>query len=108
MRGQTLFNELTTNDEKPTSLGLRGRNKVLISIRNECLLYRYYYYARLVKSNFPDTLKCLSEEFFLSERTIVDILSNEGVKLKRITDEKMSIKKLIEKFNHLKWKTNEK
>lgn len=53
----------------------RGRDKTLISIRDEKLLRRYYYWTEVQRLRFDDALKILSrEEFFLSEDRIMAII----------------------------------
>ena len=53
----------------------RGRNKTLISLRDEKLLRRYYYWTEVQRLRFDDALKILScDEFFLSEDRIMAII----------------------------------
>ena len=53
----------------------RGRNKSLISLRDEKLLRRYYYWTEVQRLRFDDALKILSrDEFFLSEDRIMAII----------------------------------
>lgn len=53
----------------------RGRDKTLISIRDEKLLRRYYYWTEVQRLRFDDALKILSrDEFFLSEDRIMAII----------------------------------
>jgi hypothetical protein len=56
----------------------KGRNRALVSKRNKALLERYYYWTNEKRVRFDDVLGKLSEEFFLSEDRIVDILRKEG------------------------------
>lgn len=53
----------------------KGRNKHLISCRDEMLLRRYYYWTEVQRRRFDDALKILSEkEFFISEARIMAII----------------------------------
>lgn len=53
----------------------KGRNKELISLRDEKLLRRYYYWTEVQRLRFDDALKVLSrEEFFISEERIMAII----------------------------------
>lgn len=53
----------------------RGRDKTLISLRDEKLLRRYYYWTEVQRLRFDDALKILSrDEFFLSEDRIMAII----------------------------------
>ncbi|MCF0255370.1 MAG: transposase [Bacteroides heparinolyticus] len=60
----------------------RGRNKSLISLRDEKLLRRYYYWTEVQRLRFDDALKILSrDEFFLSEDRIMAIIRANCYKL---------------------------
>ena len=53
----------------------KGRNSHLISLRDEELLRRYYYWTEVKRRRFDDALKRLSErEFFISEARIMAII----------------------------------
>lgn len=60
----------------------RGRNKDLISRRDEKLLRRYYYWTEVQRLRFDDALKVLSrDEFFISEERIMAIIRKNCRKL---------------------------
>lgn len=53
----------------------KGRDKHLISLRDEKLIRRYYYWTEVERLRFDDALKVLSEqEFFISEERIMAII----------------------------------
>ena len=53
----------------------KGRSKELISLRDEKLLRRYYYWTEIQRLRFDDALKVLSrDEFFISEERIMAII----------------------------------
>lgn len=53
----------------------KGRDKELISRRDEALCRRYYYWTEVQRLRFDDALKVLSkEEFFISEERIMSII----------------------------------
>jgi hypothetical protein len=55
----------------------KGRDKILITNRDESLCRRYYYWTEVKRLRFDDALKILSEEeFFLSEERILSIIRN--------------------------------
>lgn len=63
----------------------KGRNQHLISLRDEKLLRRYYYWTEIERRRFDDALKILSEEeFFISEARIMAIIRKNCDKLKDI------------------------
>lgn len=60
----------------------KGRNKRLISLRDETLIRRYYYWTEIQRLRFDDVLKILSEkEFFISESRIMAIIRKNCDKL---------------------------
>jgi len=53
----------------------KGRNKQLISNRNEALARRWYYWTEQQRLRFDDALKILSsQEFFISEQRVLSII----------------------------------
>ncbi len=63
----------------------KGRNKDLITKRNEALCRRYYYWTETQRLRFDDALKVLSEkEFFISEERIMAIIRETCTSLKDI------------------------
>lgn len=60
----------------------KGRSKELISLRDEKLLRRYYYWTEVQRLRFDDALKVLShDEFFISEERIMAIIRKNCEKL---------------------------
>ncbi len=60
----------------------KGRSKYLISLRDETLLRRYYYWTEIQRRRFDDVLKILAEkEFFISEARIMAIIRENCDKL---------------------------
>jgi hypothetical protein len=103
-RGQRIFNKLIEAD-KNQKLLRRGRSEVFIANRNECLLYRYYYYAKIKRFRLEHVLEAVSKEFFISDRTITNIIEAHSELRKKVFKEKLDVKELEKKFDFLKWKT---
>jgi len=83
----------------------RGRDRCLLDIRNLRLFHRYYFYTRIVKKPYAETLLSLSFEFTLSVRTIADIFQKEGDTLNSIfKEEKPTLKELENKYSFMNWK----
>ncbi|NDW13200.1 transposase [Bacteroides sp. 214] len=56
----------------------KGRNKDLISRRDEALLRRYHYWTEVKRLRFDDALRILSlQEFFISEERIMTIIRSK-------------------------------
>ncbi len=63
----------------------RGRNKRLISLRDEKLIRRYYFWTEVERLRFDDALKVLSEqEFFISKERIMAIIRENCDKIEDI------------------------
>lgn len=53
----------------------KGRSRKLITLRNEKLICRWYYWTEVQRLRFDDALKILStQEFFISEERIMSII----------------------------------
>lgn len=74
-----LFAESPIATGEPQSRQI-GRDPILVEKRNRLIMYRYYWYVKVKRKNYPDTLECLQDEFFLSSIQLVRIVqSNSGV-----------------------------
>lgn len=63
----------------------KGRNKILIELRNEALCRRYYYWTEERRLRFDDALTILSkQEFFISEERIMSIIRRKCREIKDI------------------------
>ena len=60
----------------------KGRDRNLVNTRNIRIYERYYYWTEVKRLRFDDALKRLStEEFFLSESRIMQIIRDRGCNL---------------------------
>ena len=63
----------------------KGRNKILIELRDEALGRRYYYWTEERRLRFDDALTILSkQEFFISEERIMNIIRRKCREIKDI------------------------
>ena len=63
----------------------KGRNKILIELRDEALCRRYYYWTEERRLRFDDALTILSkQEFFISEERIMSIIRRKCREIKDI------------------------
>ncbi|WP_276805649.1 transposase [Prevotella pallens] len=63
----------------------KGRNKILIELRDEALCRRYYYWTEERRLRFDDALTILSkQEFFISEERIMNIIRRKCREIKDI------------------------
>lgn len=101
MRGQRklfdLFGE-SPNVQKETE----ARNQFL-HLRDEVLCHRFYWHADANKLKFQEVLNQLNNEFYLSDRRIIDILDKQYHLLSKIQKSKPTQKELQAKYPHLTW-----
>src|SRR5690606_8101535 len=103
---RTLFNDFFQPTDSPdATTKRRGRNASLHARRNECLIDRYYYYGKFFEQKlaYSYILKKLSNEFFLSEITVVEAMQDNYEQLARLRREPVTLKTLREKWPHLSW-----
>ena len=101
---QSLFNDLVKPLHPPAEKNSdKGRSKALISKRDTRLLYRYYYYAQLQRRQYNDAISLLIEEFDLSERRIIECISEKHSELKQIFTGKPEKKHLEKLYPWLNW-----
>lgn len=63
----------------------KGRDKILIELRDEALCRRYYYWTEERRLRFDDALTLLSKrEFFISEERIMSIIRRKCREIKDI------------------------
>jgi hypothetical protein len=105
MRGaQLLFSNLIQSDHLPQQkTSDKGRSKDLINKRDQKLLYRYYFYAQILRKQYGDILTILSDQFDLSNVRIIVCLSDKHQELKQIFAAKPSVKELSELYPYLNW-----
>lgn len=89
--------------ELPSPPERKGRNEVLVQARNEALIHRHYYYAKLKGRQYQDVLTELEREFFISQRTIIDVIMRHGPALRRLHDTKPTIRQMRDRYPFLTW-----
>jgi len=105
MRGVKVFKGLF--DDQPTlqpeeAVESRGRNAELIQQRNEHLLYRFVWYGR-DNYRYEYIVKQLCEEFYLSERTVSQIITDHAADLQKIRQQNPTVDWLRKKYQNFKW-----
>lgn len=97
-------NETNFNDGMAPLPERKGRNEALHNKRNELLIHRYYYHTRLAGRQYPEVLIILEQnEFFISQRTIVDTIQAHGPLLSHLNGTKPQLKFFKEKFPFMSW-----
>jgi hypothetical protein len=81
----------------------RGRNEELIKQRNELLLHRHYFYTKIKKYPYHLLLSSLESEFFLTQRTVMDIVQSNTTLLRRINTDKIESRELRRKYPAMNW-----
>lgn len=104
MRGRFAIDGLNMVSDAGKTAGKKGRDIELVNQRKEVILYRYYYYSKLKRMRYDDVIPILKSEFFLSNRTIIDIINKEIDMLKDIYKQQATINELQKKFTFINWK----
>lgn len=101
MRGSnTLFADIFEPPIEPQQK--KGRNKDLNSLRNECLIDRYFWYGSQ-RMSYNAILDKLGKEFFISTFTIPCIISCHVMALKRLKELSPDSRYFKQKWPHLSW-----
>jgi len=98
-----LFDEMTVTAPDGEREKRFGRDQQLAEKRNELLAYRYYYYVKIIRKNYPDTLAALQAEFFLSEYQISRVIGDSSVVLARLKQLQPTVRQLAHQYPHLVW-----
>lgn len=99
----TLFKDIFVEEtERPNRLR-KGRSEAHIARRNECLIDRYYFHAKTTEKRYDVVLKTLSEEFFLSEITIPEIIDDCYDQLSHLKKNPPVKSYFMKKWPHLVW-----
>jgi hypothetical protein len=103
MRGhQTLFNEII--EESPLRV-VKGRSERLDSQRNQCLVERWLYMMKVTGWRYDLMLRMISTDFFLSERTIINVLDENNNLLRSIRNDLPTKKDLEKRWPQFNWET---
>jgi len=81
----------------------RGRNDALAAMRNELLLYRYWYYMKHKNYRYDFALHRLEREFYVSQRRIIDLLDEEHDQLVALRSEQPTIAVMRQRWPHWVW-----
>jgi hypothetical protein len=103
MRGKIFDQYLNESGLKDIKQIKKGRNESLMNKRNIYLFYRYYYYSKIHRMRYEDVIKQLSNDFFITQRTDIDIIQNNTSQVKNVFDEKLNIRQLKKKFDLYNW-----
>lgn len=102
-RGCRFFQQINIEEAEQSKSFKKGRNLELVNLRNKMICYRYYYYGKIHKINFELVIDKLSEEFFLSLRTVQDIVASNAELLKEIYKQKPTVTTLKKEFYFFIW-----
>ena len=108
MKGQQIFNETVktlfgeellddARNDRP------GRDAELIALRNEQIMYRYYYYVAFQDKRWDKVLGLLNEEFRLSEVTLGKIIQENSELRRQIMLAKPTLAEIRKKYTLARW-----
>jgi hypothetical protein len=102
---QSIFATLFT-DENTGTLATperRGRSEELLEQRNELLFCRYYFYAKICRKQYNDTLLLLRTELFIESRTIINTIQNNSKYMQQLRMQKPDVGYFKKKFPFMVW-----
>jgi hypothetical protein len=102
-RGSRFFIEISEDKTDGKGADKKGRSLVLLRNRNEKLFHRYYYHARILQLKYELVLAALTQEFDLSECTIVKLIGKNMRRLREISDKKLTRKELKKLYPLFYW-----
>ena len=106
-RGISVSNALLFDEDDNNATGTlpqqNGRNPELIAARDNFLLHRFYFKTKIQRKIYPDTLKELSNEVWLSKLMITKIIQAQADNILMIKKQQPSIKVLREVWPHIVW-----
>lgn len=86
MRGQqSLFNNYVEKTPPPATR--KGRSAAMIALRDECLMYRYYYHIKLLGKRYDAAIQELSREFWVKGSNIIYRLQHNSARLEQIMEQ---------------------
>ncbi len=102
-RGGQFFEKFSEVPDEFTGGKKRGRSSDLLSIRNNKIFHRYYYYSRILQYKYELVMAGLVEDFDLSESTLFQLIEKNTEAIKGIGQCKPTRAQLKRKFPSLSW-----
>lgn len=105
MRGSLTFQSLFTDETitLPGKVAGKGRCAELIEQRDVCLINRYFFYGKYSGIRYETVVQNLSREFFLTERRVQDIISENSNLLRELRKDPPAVIELKNRWPHLRW-----
>lgn len=85
----------------------KGRNIQFDNLRNECLITRYWFYGHETGLKYQLIIKIISQQFWIAETTVTNILQLNYEILIKVRNEKPTKTDLKKKYPHLSWELPE-
>lgn len=87
MRGKNVLYSEFVGKENANKISKKGRSAELLESRDICLLYRYYYYIKIKKFGYEESLNSLCKEFFIAKSNVIFRLNLQAERLTYIVKE---------------------
>ena len=103
MRGSlSLFKDFET--EIPQQTNEERKERIFHAKKCEALVDRFFYYGKFTDKRYTKILEHLSEEFFLSQITIAELLDDNSDMLRALKQSPPENKSMfVKKWPHLIW-----
>jgi hypothetical protein len=105
LRGQKVLFENILEEDSIQEEGRKGRSAELDTKRNQMIAARYYFYLTFTDKRYDSILKRLSDEIYLAERTISNILQEpENMQyIRQLKNQKPSVEFFQENWRQFQW-----
>lgn len=98
---RTLFSDIIIEDY-PLKI-VKGRSERLDDLRNECLITRYLYLMKITGWRLDLLKHAIATDFFLSQRTVINILDDNDDMIRMIRKNLPDRKELEKKWPQYNW-----
>ena len=99
--GVSLFKDIFP--EPAPEVQRRGRSITFDAERNECLVSRYYFFGLKTGLKYDMLLRIISKQFWISERTVSNILFANHHLLVKVRKDQPTKQELEKRWPHLNW-----
>lgn len=105
-RGTRVYNQLLFEDELafvPAAKKYSYRNPELIAARDKFLIHRFYFKTKILQKNYPDSIKELVDEVWLSKIMIQKIITSKADDILLLKRQQITVKQLKSEWPHIVW-----
>jgi len=105
-RGIRLHTQLLFEEENPTAIPARKyahRSPELIAARDRFMIHRFYFKSKIERKVYPDVMRELEKEVYLSQVMIQKILQAKADDALMLKKQQITVKELRQEWPHINW-----